>query len=153
MNTGNTFFFFLILLATEIFSPYGAPSAFAFSPSNYPVAVIIPGPPPLVRLTGTLQPADENPKTGARSLNIFTGDANWQFILHDVKTLTYATNPNWSILNDLVPARLHFVGPDDLLRALRAAEHGEAPVSVTGRLYISSRMFFVTGVEPAKRRT
>jgi hypothetical protein len=101
-------------------------------------------------LTGTLEPTATKSRTGRRILGLFTNEENWQLALHDVKTLTYTTDPDWMILNDIIPRKLHVVGHDALVSALLDAERRRTLVSVTGRLYIASRMFLVTSVESAE---
>jgi hypothetical protein len=70
-------------------------------------------------------------------------------ISHTGMTVLFAdlTDPDWSILNDIVPRRLHFVGAERLLYAIARAEGTGKPVHVRGRLYRASRMFLVISVE------
>lgn len=120
------------------------------APARAATVAIPPQPPPLVRFTGIIRAAEA--KTIAHhTLNIFADGEEWQFILYDVKTLTYTTDPDWSILNDIFPRQLHFVGPDDLLRLWHRAEQTGTPVDVRGRLYRASRMFLVTNVEATEK--
>jgi hypothetical protein len=148
--TKNGFSFFVTVLMTGLFLLHEALSLLAHSHSGRLVTLIVPGPPPLVRLTGTLEPTATKSGTGLRTLGLFTDEENWQLALHDVKTLTYTTDPDWMILNDIIPRKLHVVGPDSLVSALLDAERRRTLVSVTGRLYIASRMFLVTSVESAE---
>ena len=114
------------------------------------VAFSTPGQPPLVRFTGTIQSSNEM-TADHQTLEIISDAGQWQFTLDDVETLTYTTDPDWSILDDVVPRRLHFVGPDRLLHTIARAEDTGTPIRVRGRLYIPSRMFLVTRVEYTRR--
>ena len=49
--------------------------------------------PPLVHFTGILHPPDEK-AAGRQALDIFTGEEEQQFTLHDAETLTYTTDPD-----------------------------------------------------------
>ena len=118
--------------------------------SLHTIAFPVPSQPPLVRFSGTIQSPNEM-TADHQTLEIVSDAGQWQFTLDDVETLTYTTDPDWSILDDVVPRRLHFVGPDRLLHAIARAEDTGTPIRVRGRLYIASRMFLVTRVEHARR--
>jgi hypothetical protein len=101
-----------------------------------------------VRFTGTIQSSNEM-TADHQTLDIVSDAGRWKFTLDDVETLTYTTAPDWSILDDIVPRRLHFVGGARLLYAIARAEDTGTPIRVRGRLYRASRMFLVTSVEYA----
>lgn len=107
-------------------------------------------PPPLVRFTGKLKPAEEN-VSSLSAVRVTTENNEWQFALMDVATMTYTTNSDWSILNDIFPLALHFVGSAELLHRIDAAGQSGIAVSVGGRLYRSTRTFLVTSVTPVGR--
>jgi len=108
--------------------------------------------PPLVRFTGTLVPPGEKSADSLHTLRVFIQNTEWLFRLDNIEALT-GTNYGWMILSDIFPPELHFTGPEDLLRALQAAERTGKPVSVEGRLYIADRMLAVTAAGEAAQKT
>ncbi len=105
-------------------------------------------PPPLVRFTGILLPVEEDqPQSLHHSLYITIQGKAWLFRLARVENLT-DSRYGWTLLRRLFPPRVRFTGPEHLIALLK--ELSEKPFTVEGRLYLGSRMLYVTAVEKAK---
>jgi len=114
--------------------------------------IIFPSPPPLIRFIGTLGPGGEN-ASGLRTLTVMTDHAMWRFTLRDVVTLTSTGNPDWMMLDDIFPLRLHFMGSAVLLRAVDTTARAGTPTGVSGRHSTSNGTFLVTEVSLVEQPT
>lgn len=104
--------------------------------------------PPLVRLTGTLHPLQEE-GAPVHALPVFINDAHWNFWLTRIDNLS-GPPYGWLTLTDLFPRELRLSGPDELLGLLQQPQIAGKPISVEGRLYTVYRKLVVTAVgEPA----
>jgi len=112
-----------------------------------------PEPPPLVRLTGALFPVqDKGELTGLYNFPIFIGAQTWIFHVEKAQSLTGSILGS-SLLNDLFPMRLRFVGPKGLLEQIEAEAGPARTLTLTGRLYVSYNWLLVTSVQEAGGET
>jgi hypothetical protein len=133
----------ICLVLSTAFAPTGASTYWGpwmFSP---------PEPPPLVRLTGALFPVqDKGELTGLYNLPIFIGAQTWIFHVEKAQSLTGSIQGS-SLLNELFPMRLRFVGSKDVLRQIAAQAGPARTLTLTGRLYVSHNWLLVSSVEEA----
>jgi hypothetical protein len=97
-----------------------------------------------VRIIGSLVSPEEK-RGGLRTLTTHVKDKTWQLRIKEIKTLTGLSN-GWSLLNDLFPPKLHFIGPEDLLTPLRQEEIAGKLLILEGRLYVGDHQLYVTAV-------
>jgi hypothetical protein len=100
-----------------------------------------------LRITGTLLPIEEENQGGLHdTLNVnITGKMR---IFRIVKVTNLKANGyGRAALRHVVPARMNFVGSEDLIHNLQKSEIVGKPVTITGFLYPASRVLFVTAVD------
>lgn len=101
--------------------------------------------PPLVRLTGSLQPVSRKASEGFRTtFKLFIGRKEWLLQLEYVETWNDATR-SWSVLNDFFPTELHLTGPEDFLGPLRQPEMTGKRITIAGRFSAADQVLAVTG--------
>ena len=108
-------------------------------------------PPPLVRFTGALLPLEEAGHRGLYALTILIKEKKWILRLAKVETLT-GTNRGWTILQDLFPPQVRFIGPEDLIQLLQKPESAGKLLTIEGRLYTGDRRFFIMAVGEATEK-
>jgi hypothetical protein len=112
-----------------------------------------PEPPPLVRLTGVLFPLQEKAEhTGLYTFPIFIGAQERIFRVEEARSLT-GSLLGTSLLNDLFPMRLRFVGRTEVLLQVEEMAASGRTVIVTGRLYVANNWLLVDSVETSDRDT
>lgn len=102
--------------------------------------------PPLVRIVGALAPLDEPPPRGLQTVVVTIKERKWRLRIREIKALTATTHQGWSLLKDLFPPRLRFVGPTNLLTRLQREDIAGIPLTLEGRLYVGDHMLYLTGV-------
>lgn len=104
-----------------------------------------------LRLTGTLLPVEEGYQRGLHdTLEVNINGKMWIFRLAKVKNLK-ANGYGKEALRNVVPARVNFVGSEDLIHNLQKSERLGKPVTITGFLYPASRVLFVTAVDEVEK--
>jgi len=115
--------------AAQIFSPYGSP--------------------PVVRMSGTFQPYDEQQSHGLNTLTVIVEDKQkWLFKVTRVDTMT-GTDPGMMLLSYIFPPELRLMGAASKMAVLTQPEVLGKPVSLQGFLYIDDRNFYVADVDVA----
>jgi hypothetical protein len=137
-----------MLLASALLTSYPA-TAVAAHAEPFLLPVVLPSDPTLVRFTGTLGPVNEDAGSLA-TLRVATNTTEWLLTLQDVDTLTYTTNPDWMILNDIFSPTLQLKGPERLLHAVDTAARTGMPIRMRGRLYLTNDTFVVTSITPVR---
>jgi hypothetical protein len=113
----------------QIFSPYGSP--------------------PVVRMSGTFQPFDEQESHGLNTLTVIVDDKQkWLFKVNRVDTMT-GTDPGIMLLSYIFPPELRLMGPASKMAVLTQPEAVGKLVSLQGFLYIADRNFYVAEVDVA----
>lgn len=102
--------------------------------------------PPLVRIIGALAPLDEPHPRGLQAVVVTIKERKWRLRIREIKALTATTQQGWSLLRNLFPPRLRFVGPADLLARLQQEDVRGVPLTLEGRLYVGDHMLYLTAV-------
>lgn len=118
-----------------------------------PVAAQLPQvePPPLVRLTGALQPLAEKSHSSLHTLTVSIQGQERLFRITKVEKLTGRSPDGWRLLQSLFPPQVRLVSAEGLLRMLQAPELEGIPLIIEGQLYVRDRMLLVTVVEEASK--
>lgn len=116
------------------------------APSMTAVAQIVSEPPPLVRLTGALQPSEAKRSGDMLTLSVSIKGTTRLLRVTQVEKLTGRSPDGWRLLGDLFPPQLRCVGPDESLRVLQSPETIGKPLVIEGRLYSGERMLLITSV-------
>ena len=117
------------VIFAQIFSPYGAP--------------------PVVRMSGTLQPFDEKESHGLNTLTVTIEDKQkLLFKVNRVDTLT-GSDPGMMLLSYIFPPELRLMGAASKVALLAQPDTVGKPVSLQGFLYIDDRNFYVADVDIA----
>ncbi len=104
-----------------------------------------------LRLTGTLFPVEQEDQGGPHdTLEVNINGKVRIFRLAKVKNLK-ASGYGKEALRHVVPARVNFVGSEDLIHNLQKSERLGKPVTITGFLYSASRVLFVTAVDEVEK--
>lgn len=103
--------------------------------------------PPEVRIVGTFAALEDKPRGNHKTLTVHVKGKTWQLRLREIKSLTNTTKTGWSLLNDLFPPKLHFIGADDLLTPLTENAIVGKTVEIQGRLYVGDHQLFVSSVQ------
>ena len=113
----------------QIFSPYGSP--------------------PVVRMSGTFQPYDEQQSHGLNTLTVIVEDKQkWLFKVTRVDTMT-GTDPGMMLLSYIFPPELRLMGAASKMAVLTQPDVLGKPVSLQGFLYVDDRNFYVAEVNVA----
>jgi len=97
-----------------------------------------------LRLTGTILPVEEEFQGGLHdTINMSINETTRIFQLAKVKNLQ-ANGYGREALRHVVPARVSFVGDEDLIHHLLKPDMVGKPCTITGFLYPTSRVFFIT---------
>lgn len=131
----------LFLLVLSSFSP---PRSLAFAQAGGGVPRLRH--PPLVRIICALVPLDEPRRSGLQTVVVTIKETKWRLRIREIKALTATTNHGWSLLKDLFPPRLRFVGPADLLARLQQEDIAGLPLILEGRLYVGDHLLYLTAV-------
>lgn len=108
-------------------------------------------PPPLVRLTGALQPLEAKRSSSLQTLTVSIRGQEKLLRITKVEKLTGHSPDGWRLLQSLFPPQVRLVGPDALLRTLQAPEREGVSLIIEGRLYVRERMLIVTAVAETPR--
>lgn len=108
-------------------------------------------PPPLVRLTGVLQPLAEKGHNSLHTLTVSIQGQEKLLRITKVEKLTGRSPDGWRLVQSLFPPRVRLVGSADFLRLLQEPKLEGAPLVIEGRLYVGDRMLLVTAVAEAPR--
>lgn len=100
------------------------------------------------RLTGTLLPVEERGLNGNReSLDVLINGKARIFQLAKVENLKAGGGSGGALLRQIFPARVNFVGADDLIHNLQEPKLIGKPLTIIGFLYPASRVLFITAVD------
>lgn len=102
---------------------------------------------PLVRFTGVFLPVEEKGRSCVPTLTVRITDTTWIFRVAKVENLTGRDLSELRLFQALFPARVHFVGSEDLLRSLQESEITGRRLRIEGHLYTADRVLWVTAVE------
>lgn len=104
-----------------------------------------------LRLTGTLLPVEEENQGGLHdTLEVNINGEMRIFEVAKVKNLK-ANGYGREALRHLVPARVKFVGSEDLIHNLQKPKLVGKPLTIAGFLYPASRVLFVTAVDGVEK--
>lgn len=105
-----------------------------------------------VRLTSTLLPVEEKSQRGmGDTFTVNIHGETWIFQLIKAENLKAGGGSGRAVLQQLFPARVNFVGADDLIHNLQEPEILGKPLTITGFLYPASRVLFITVVDKAQK--
>lgn len=100
-----------------------------------------------LRLTGTLLSVEEEDQVGLHdTLEVNINGKMWIFRMEKVKNLK-ANGYGREALRHVVPARVNFVGSEDLIHNLQKPGVTGNPLAIAGFLYPASRTLYVTAVD------
>jgi hypothetical protein len=102
--------------------------------------------PPQVRMVGTLVPLEEKNPGKLKTLIVHVKGKSWKFRLEEITVLTAVTRSGWSLLNDLFPPKLHFIGAEHLLVPLQQDTIEGKQLELEGRLYVGDHQLFLSSV-------
>ncbi|MBI3249378.1 MAG: hypothetical protein HYZ50_22990 [Deltaproteobacteria bacterium] len=102
--------------------------------------------PPQVHIRGVLVAPEDTQATDSKTLAVHVGGKSWKLRIHEIETLTETGKSGWSLLNDLLPRRLHLIGPEDLLAPLRQETVAGKPLELEGHLYVGEQQLLLSAV-------
>jgi len=113
--------------------------------------VFRPLPPPLVRFTGTLFPAEDGGKGRQPALRVLIERKWWILRLAKVETLS-GKKLGRGVLRPLFPRRVRLAGPDHVMRRFEELQKPGQLIVIEGRLYVGDRLMRVQTVRSVRKR-
>jgi hypothetical protein len=119
--------------------------------SSFASAQVGPGPlrfrqPPQVRIVGTLVPLEERKHGQFQTLTVHVRGKSWKLRIREITTLTASTRSGRSLLKDLFPPKLHFIGAEELLFPLQQDTIVGKQLELEGRLYVGDQQLLISHV-------
>ena len=102
--------------------------------------------PPEVRIVGTFATLEDKQRSKQKTLTVHVKGKTWKLRIREIKSLTNTTKTGWSLLNDLFPPKLHFIGADDLLTPLTENAIVGKTLELQGRLYVGDQQLLISAV-------
>lgn len=104
--------------------------------------------PPVVRMTGTVQPYDEKKSNDLNTLTLTVGGTKILFRVSRVDTMT-GSDPGMMLLDRIFPPQLHLTGAPKNLAPLESSDSAGKVFTLEGFLYIQDNNYAVASVTAA----
>jgi hypothetical protein len=104
--------------------------------------------PPVVRMTGTVQPYDEKKSGELNTLTLTVGGTKMLFRVSRVDTIS-GSDPGMMLLDRIFPPELHLTGAPKNLAPLESADSAGKMFTLEGFLYIQDNNYAVASVTAA----
>lgn len=104
--------------------------------------------PPVVRMTGTVQPYDEKKSNELNTLTLTVSGAKILFRVSRVDTIS-GSDPGMMLLDRIFPPQLHLTGMPQNLAVLESTDSAGKAFTLEGFLYIQDNNYAVASVTAA----
>jgi hypothetical protein len=104
--------------------------------------------PPVVRMSGVLQPFDEQKSQALNMLTLTIDTKKWLFQVNRIDIIA-GMDPGTSLLDSIFPPELRLMGARTTLALLEQSDTVGKTISLEGILYIGDRNYEVTTVNGA----
>ncbi len=131
----------IVTLIVAVTSVFAATAVFAQMLSSFYS-------PPVVRMTGTVQPYAEEKSNGLNTLTLTAGGTKILFLVSRVDTMT-GSDPGMMLLDRIFPPRLHLTGAPQNLAPLESSDSAGKVFTLEGFLYIQDGNYAVASVTAA----